>query len=239
MRTDERARDSEKSRAAERAVEFVEDGQTVGLGTGSTATFAIHALGRRVSEGLRIRGVPTSNGIGRLATELGIPIASLNEVERVDITLDGADQIDPMFNMIKGGGGALIREKLVAIASELEVIVVDSGKLVDRLGEGFSLPVEVVPFGWRLVERSLKELGCEPRLRLVGESVFVSDNDNYILDCEFHGIADPAGLERTLKQIHGVVECGLFIGLADKLVIGLSSEVEIRDARLAEASTEP
>jgi ribose 5-phosphate isomerase A len=221
--------DLAKSRAAERAIQFVESGQVVGLGTGSTAALAIQGLGRLVKEGLTITGVPTSTRSERIARELGIPLVTLNDCPRVDITIDGADQIDDRFDMIKGGGGALIREKLVAIASNREIIVVDESKLVSRLGVSVPLPVEVLQFAWRLSSRLLAELGCVPKLREAAGLPFESDNGNYILDCDFGAIADPRSLERSIRQVPGVVESGLFVGLAHTVVIGSESGVEVRN----------
>jgi ribose 5-phosphate isomerase A len=222
-------RGAHKAVAARRAVEFIRDGQVVGLGTGSTAAFAIKELGLLVNKGLRIRGVPTSKASTLLAEQCGIPLVDLNEVRKVDVTIDGADEIDPLFNMIKGGGGALIREKLVAIVSGLEVIIVDAPKLVAVLGNTVPVPVEVLQFGWCLPESRLRELGCIPRLRQESGHAYESDNGNYILDCQFGPITDPAYLDKAIKQIPGVVESGIFAGLADRLIIGSDEGVEIRD----------
>jgi ribose 5-phosphate isomerase A len=221
--------DLAKSRAAERAIQFVESGQVVGLGTGSTAALAIQGLGRLVKQGLTITGVPTSTRSERIARELGIPLVTLNDCLRLDITIDGADQIDDRFDMIKGGGGALIREKLVAIASDREIIVVDESKLVSRLGVSVPLPVEVLQFAWRLSSRLLAELGCVPKLRESAGLPFESDNGNYILDCDFGAITDPRSLEASIRQVPGVVESGLFVGLAQTVVIGSESGVEVRN----------
>jgi ribose 5-phosphate isomerase A len=222
-------RDELKKRAAERAVGFVEDGQVVGLGTGSTTRYAILALGRLVRDGLKIKGIPTSKDTERLAREIGIPLVDLNDVDKIDITIDGADEVNPAFHMIKGGGGALTREKLVAICSDRRVIVVDEQKLVPVLGRAFRLPVEVLPFAWRLAATRLSALGCVPSLRERDAKLFETDNGNYILDCQFDGIADPASVEKSIKLMPAVVECGLFIGIADTLVIGQSDTVEVRD----------
>lgn len=224
-------RDDAKRRAAERAVEYVEDNQVVGLGTGSTTKFAIEEIGRRVQSGLRITGVPTSKNSEKLAIELGIPLTDLNDVERIDVTIDGADEIDPNFHMIKGGGGALTREKLVALASTRRIIVVDEPKLVNSLGQTRSLPVEVLPFAWRMSARLLTELGSKPVIRRSGETVFVTDNSNYILDCEFGPIADPPSLEKSIKLLPGVVECGLFIAIADRVIIAFDDRVEVRERK--------
>jgi ribose 5-phosphate isomerase A len=229
MSKESSATDLEKAAAARRAAEMVRDGQLVGLGTGSTATIAIRELGRRVKEGLKIEGVATSTAIEALAASLSIPLVNFNEISKLDITIDGADEIDSKFNMIKGGGGALIREKLVAIASEKEIIIVDSSKRVARLGDARVLPVEVLRFGWSLAERALTKLGCTCVLRRAGDQVFLSDNGNYILDCNFGGIDDPAGLEKTIKLIPAVVESGLFINLASTLIVGSGQSVQVID----------
>src|SRR5215471_5215701 len=221
--------DDLKRRAAERALEFVHDGNVVGLGTGSTAKFAIEGLGKRVKEGLSITGVATSIATERLAREVGIQVISLNEAGTIDVTLDGADEVDPRFNMIKGGGGALTREKLVALASTKRVILIDESKLVSKLGMSRSLPVEVLPFAWSFSARLLSELGCVANLRQQGETPSLTDNGNYILDCEFGPIDEPAVLEHRIKLLPGVIESGLFIGIADMLVIGLDDRTEIRE----------
>lgn len=221
--------DKPKQRAAERALESVRNGQVIGLGTGSTAKFAIEGLGRLVRAGLSIKGVPTSISTERMARELGIPLVDLNEAGVIDVTLDGADEVDPDFNMIKGGGGALTREKVVALASVKRVILVDETKLVPRLGQSRRLPVEVLPFAWTLSARLLNELGCVPSLREQGGKPFVTDNGGHILDCDFGPIVDPAALQKRIKLLPGVIECGLFIGIADTLVIGFDDRVEIRE----------
>jgi ribose 5-phosphate isomerase A len=220
--------DEAKRRAAEHAIELVNDGQVVGLGTGSTAKFAIEGIGRRVSEGLSIKGVPTSMATERMARDVGIQLVDLNEVHFVDITLDGADEVDDGFNMIKGGGGALTREKLVALASKRRVILIDESKLVSRLGQSRSLPVEVLPFAWALSAQRLSEVGCVARLREPDGEPFLTDNGNYILDCAFGSIEDPPALESRIKLLPGVIESGLFIGIADTLVIGFDDRVEVR-----------
>lgn len=220
--------DEAKKRAAEHAIGMVSDGQVIGLGTGSTAKFAIEGLGRRIREGLSIRGVPTSIGTEVLAREAGIPLVELNEAPVVDITIDGADEVDPDFNMIKGGGGALTREKLVALASRRRIILVDKSKLVASLGQARSLPVEVLPFAWALSARRLSQLGCTASLRDQAGLPFVTDNGNYILDCNFGAMADPATLESRIKLLPGVIESGLFIGIADTLVIGFDDHVEVK-----------
>ncbi|MEW6323842.1 MAG: ribose-5-phosphate isomerase RpiA [Nitrospirota bacterium] len=214
--------DPAKAAAGRRAAEFVADGMIVGLGTGSTADYAIRRLAERVNmEGLRMRGIATSLRTELLAKELLIPVIDVNGVHRIDLTIDGADEIDRSFNMIKGGGGALLREKVVARASRLEIIVIDQAKLVDRLGARWPVPTEVVPFGWTQAARALRELGCEPKLRgSSGHQPFQTDNGNYVLDLHFSRIDDPAGLERRINSVPGVVDCGLFIDLAHRLIVG-------------------
>jgi ribose 5-phosphate isomerase A len=221
--------DEAKKRAAERAVEMVADGQVVGLGTGSTSRFAIEALGRRVGEGLRIQGVATSEATAEMARGLGIPVVALNDVAAIDVTIDGADEVDGAFDMIKGGGGALTREKLVALASRRRVYIVDETKLVERLGERWPVPVEVLPFSWQHAAARIARMGCEPQLRAKGQQPLETDNGNYILDCRFKEIDEPAQVEQRLKLTPGVVECGLFVGVADVLVIGWPDRVEVRE----------
>jgi len=223
--------DQPKQQAAKRALDLIRDGQVIGLGTGSTAKFAIEGLGRLVREGLSVQGVPTSVATERLARELAIPLVNLNEAGVIDVTLDGADEVDPDFNMIKGGGGALTREKLVALASVKRVILVDESKLVSRLGLSRLLPIEVLPFAWTLAARLLTGLGCVASLREHDGVPFVTDNGNHILDCAFGPIEDAATLEKRIKLLPGVIECGLFIRIADTLVIGFDGRVEVRERR--------
>ena len=201
---------------------YVNNDMIVGLGTGSTAYFAIVRLAERIRrEGLKIRCIATSERSATLARELGISLTSFAEVLHVDVTIDGADEVDPAFNLIKGGGGALLREKFVASASETELIIVDEGKLKRRLG-AFPLPVEVVPFGWQLTRQRLQALGCDARFRSSDSRAFVTDNGNYILDCSFGVLDDPPALEREIVGICGVVECGIFTGLATRIIVGNS-----------------
>jgi len=211
-----------KQVAGYKAAELVADGMTVGLGTGSTVFYTLEALAKRVHQGLEIRGVPTSIDTETKAREFGIPLTTLEEVHSIDLTIDGADEIDGDFNMTKGGGGALLREKVVAYISKREAIVVGRNKLVERLGTTFLLPVEVVPFARPVVVRAIKELGAEPVLRLAEPGQhYMTDNGNEILDCKFpDGIANAAELERQLAMIPGVVESGLFVGLAQTAIIG-------------------
>jgi ribose 5-phosphate isomerase A len=211
--------------------ELVADGDIVGLGTGSTARFAIERLSERVREGLHILGIPTSNESEELARAGAIPLTALEEHPDIDITIDGADEVDPNFDLVKGLGGALLREKIVAHATRQEVIVVDSSKLVDRLGTRSPLPVEVARYGHPAVARRLAALGCEPVLRLrkaPGSGPFVTDNGNLIYDCRFPGIDDARALEARIDSIPGVVECGLFVGLAHVVITASENGVEVR-----------
>ncbi|MBK7642627.1 MAG: ribose-5-phosphate isomerase RpiA [Planctomycetes bacterium] len=195
---------------------------TLGLGTGSTVHFSLLRLAERIrSEGLRVRGVPTSLDTERKAREWGIPLVDLGAVESLDLGIDGADEIDPSFRMVKGGGGALLREKVVATLARRMVIVVGEGKVVPKLGTSFALPVEVVPFAVPSVARAIARLCCTPKERRHAGQSYRTDNGNAVLDCSFaSGIEDPEGLERTLRTIPGIVESGLFLGLAHVLVVG-------------------
>ena len=217
-----------KKAAAERAVEFVQNGMVVGLGTGSTAYFAIEALGRRVAEGLEIAGVATSSGTEQLAERFGVPLVPLDDVTLIDVTIDGADEVDQNFNLIKGMGGALLREKVVAYASLEEIIIVDDSKVVEVLGTRSPLPVEVAPFGHKLTKSALEGLGCQARLK-GGAKPFMTDNGNLIYECKFERIEDPEFLEIEIHLIPGVIESGLFIGLATKVVIGQESGTQLRE----------
>jgi ribose 5-phosphate isomerase A len=219
--------DEAKKHAAERAVEFLQAGQVVGLGTGSTAKFAIEEIALLVREGLKISAVATSVATARMAQELEIPLADLNDVPGIDISIDGADEVDNSLNMIKGGGGALTREKLVALASVKRIFIVDEHKRVSTLGEGWPVPVEVLPFAWTRSAIMLNALGCAANLRLDQGMPFVTDNGNYILDCKFAAINNPSELEKSIKLIPGVIESGLFVGIADVLIVGYADHTEI------------
>lgn len=210
-----------KRAAAEAACAHVPDGATVGLGTGSTADFAVRHLGERVRQGLRVRGVPTSLRTQKLAREVGIPLVDLDDVEEIDVTIDGADEVDPRLDLIKGLGGALLREKIVASLTKRQVIVADASKLVGKLGTRSPLPVEVLPFGAKVVERRLVRLGMRPELRVRDGQPVVTDNGNLVLDVRFaDGIGRPKELERELNNIPGVVENGLFLDMTWRVVVG-------------------
>ncbi|HXK97195.1 MAG TPA: ribose-5-phosphate isomerase RpiA [Limnochordia bacterium] len=205
--------------AAEKAVEYVADGMTVGLGTGSTTAYAIHKLGEMVKQGLKIKAVATSTRSETLAKELGIQLVAFADIDQIDLTIDGADEVDPEWNLIKGGGGALLREKIVAAASRRLIIIVDESKVVQRLGL-FPLPVEVVPFGWELTMRKLANLGYNPRLRTENGKPYVTDNGNYILDCRIGLIDRPGQIHDRINSMVGVVDNGLFIGYASLVIVG-------------------
>lgn len=215
-----------KKMAAEAAVSRVRDGMVLGLGTGSTTRFAIERLGAMVAEGLDVAGVPTSEATAEQAKSFGITLTTLEDHPELDLTIDGADEVDPVLNLIKGMGGALFREKLVALASREIVVIVDESKLVETLGQRTPVPVEVLPFGWRQTSLRLADLGCEPSLREAQGRRYLTDNSNYILDCSFPPIDEPHGLERRIKQIPGVLENGLFVGIADLVLVGQAGGVK-------------
>lgn len=223
--------DLQKKTAADRAVDLVRDGQVVGLGTGSTVKYLLEGLARRVGEGLRIRGVPTSRETAELAAKLGLSLCGEEEEWQIDLAIDGADQVDQRYNAIKGGGGALLREKIVARAARQFIVIIDAGKRVERLGSTFPLPVEVVPFGWRTTCRHIQALGLTPTLRVRDGSAFVTDNGNYIVDVATPGISAPEELDAQLNRIPGVVENGLFTGLISTLIVGGEEGVELYQVR--------
>jgi ribose 5-phosphate isomerase A len=222
-----------KQRAAEAAMEFVHSGMVIGLGTGSTADFFLRALAAALKDGRiqNIRGVPTSRQSERRALELGIPLATLAEAPHPDVTIDGADEVAPNLDLIKGLGGALLREKIVAQNSTRLVIIADSGKVVPRLGTKALLPVEVAQFGYEIHKEYFRSLGAAPTLRRDNDGKpFVTDNGNYIYDCKFaSGIADAAALELALRRRAGIVETGLFLGIAKVALIADEANVERRD----------
>ncbi len=228
------ANEQEKEAAARASLRFVRDGDTVGLGTGSTAAYAVRFLGERVRAGLKIRGIPTSGQTKELAAGLGIPLTTLDEFQQIDVTIDGADEIDSELRLIKGGGGALLREKIVASASRQLVIIADSTKQVPVLGK-FPLPVEVIPFAQALIEKKIATLGASVKVRQRADgNAFVTDGGHHILDCSFGRISDPAALASQLESMPGVVEHGLFIGMADVVLIGKGADVtQLRRAQRA------
>lgn len=220
--------DDSKRAAAEHAVDEVEDGMVVGLGSGTTAAFAIEAIAARIANGLRISGIPTSESTAALARRLGVPLTDFAEHRHVDLTIDGADQVERgTLNLVKGHGGSLLREKIVASVSRRMIVVVDESKLVERLGGKTPLSVEIVSFGWQTVIRRLVALGCAPQLRLAGGKPFITDGGNFIADCRIADMPDPVALEARLSAIVGVVATGLFISMASSVVVGLVVGVEI------------
>jgi ribose 5-phosphate isomerase A len=223
------ANENEKELAARASVNYVKDGNVVGLGTGSTAVFVVQALAEKVRQGMKIRGIPTSVSTEKLATSLGITMITLADVQEIDVTIDGADEFDPGLQLTKGGGGALLREKIVASASKQMVVIADSSKQVAVLGK-FPLPVEVIKFARPLVAKKIAAMGAKVTLRTTksGEP-FITDEGNHILDCNFGQIPDPPALARKISDTPGVVEHGLFINLASVVLMGKGAEVvEIR-----------
>jgi ribose 5-phosphate isomerase A len=217
--------DEEKEAAAQASLRFVQDGQIVGLGTGTTAAHFIKLLAERVKTGLKIRGIPTSERSGKLAMSLGIPLTTLDEFQEIAVTVDGADEVDPQLRLIKGGGGALLREKIIASATRQLVIVADASKQVSRLGK-FPLPVEVIKFAQELVVKKITALGAQVNLRLGTDGKpFITDENNHILDCHFGEIADVDRLARSLSDMPGVVEHGLFIGMASVVIFAKGKEI--------------
>jgi len=226
------ANDQEKEAAARASLRFVRDGQVVGLGTGSTAAYFIHLLGEAVKNGLRVRGIPTSVRSREQAASLGIPLTTLDECQEIDVTVDGADEVDADLRLIKGGGGALLREKIVASATKQLVIVADATKRVPVLGR-FPLPVEVIKFAQAVVAKKIEALGAKVALRVATDGkAYLTDENNHILDCRFGEIPDADGLARELSDMPGVVEHGLFIGMAGVVLVATGSKiVELRRGR--------
>jgi ribose 5-phosphate isomerase A len=226
-------RDALKRAAAEAAVQLVQDGMVVGLGTGSTAVFAVEAVARRHREGLQFMGIPTSERTAAQAKAANIPLTSFAEHRQIDLTIDGADEVErDTLDLIKGLGGALLHEKIVAAASRRLAIVVDGFKLVDQLGARTPVPVEVVAFGLEATQAALESIGAKARLRMsaTGEP-FVTDSGNRILDCNFGPIVDAGQLEERIRRVVGVVECGLFVGRADVVFVADTAGVQCLSAR--------
>lgn len=220
------ANEQEKELAGRAAAKLVRDGDVVGLGTGSTAYFAVVALGERVKAGLKIVGIPTSDATAALARQLNIPLTTLEQHPQIDITIDGADEVDPHLRLIKGGGGAMLREKIIATASKKMVVIADSSKIVRHLGK-FPLPVEIIDFARPVLEKKIAALGATIKLRTKSDGTpFITDEGHHILDCTFGKISDPGALARTLSEMPGVVEHGLFIGIAKLVLVGRGTKVE-------------
>jgi ribose 5-phosphate isomerase A len=220
--------DSLKRLAARAALEHVRDGNVVGLGTGSTARHLILGLGERVRAGLRITGVPTSRATAELARQSGVPLVDTEDEWKIDVAIDGADQVDPQLNLIKGGGGALLKEKIVAAAARRFIVVVDHTKRVAVLGHPMPLPIEVIPFGWGSTVRRLEALGGRAVLRQEEGHPYRTEAGHYIVDLHLDRIDDPAGLEQCLHGIPGVVETGLFVHRTDLLIVGTPNGVEVK-----------
>lgn len=218
--------DDLKKRVAYEAINYIKDGMVVGLGTGSTMYYAIQSLGERIQEGLNIKGIPTSEKTVEWARSNNIPLIDFSEVNHLDLVIDGADEVDENFQLIKGGGGALLREKIVANATDQFIVIIDESKYVQTLGK-FKLPVEVVPFGWEVTAREIEALGCNATLRNDHNGIFLTDNDHYILDCDFKVINNPEKLNQDLISIVGVVETGLFINMARKVLISYSDSEKV------------
>jgi len=216
-----------KEMAAREAVKYVDDDMVVGLGSGTTATIAIRLLGEKVKEGLSIIGIPTSKESERVAEEAGITIGELRARPPVDLTIDGADEVDPNLNLIKGLGGALVREKIVASHTNLEIIVIDDGKMVERLGQKTPVPVEILKFAHDATINKLEKLGCACKIRIRNDQPFITDNGNFIVDCRFSVIDDPQKLEATINNIPGVLDNGLFLGMADKVIVATNEGIKI------------
>ncbi|MGD6768602.1 ribose-5-phosphate isomerase RpiA [Mammaliicoccus lentus] len=223
--------DELKESVAIEAIQYIEDDMKVGLGTGSTMYYAVKHLGERVKEGLNIVCVPTSEKTAEWAEKFEIPLSDFSEIRSLDIAIDGADEVDENLQLIKGGGGALLREKIVADAAKKFIVIVDESKVVKTLGK-FKLPIEVIPFGWKITAQSIESLGCKAILRKKEEEIFVTDNQNYILDCDFSEIHHPEQLNNTLKSIVGVVETGLFINMTKKVLVSRSATNEINEINI-------
>jgi ribose 5-phosphate isomerase A len=221
---------SEKQASAEKAIEFVSNDMIIGLGSGSTTAFFTKKLGEQVKLGLKVKGVSTSNATTNLALSLNIPLLSIDEVSEIDLTVDGADEVDSEFNGIKGGGGALLFEKIVASISKKIIWVVDSSKLVKKLGK-FPLPVEIVSFGYTHTLKKLKDAGFNPSLRMKEGEISLSDGNNIIADLNLKSIANPIEFEKKIKAFQGVIETGLFINTPNKVIVGEGSNVKILENR--------
>ncbi len=215
---------AEKSLAAKEAVKLVENNQIIGLGTGSTAYFAVIEIGKLVAEGLKIKAVPTSNATAELAESLNIPLMTIDEVDSIDVTIDGADEFDADLNLIKGGGGALFREKMVARLTKKEIIIADSSKKVDTLG-AFKVPVEVVPMALIFAQKQIEKIGGAAKIRVKNDEIFTTDAGNRILDADFGEITDANALSAKLNAVEGVVCHGLFIGLAQTVIMAKDGEI--------------
>ncbi len=217
---------TEKKNAAIKAAEYIEDNMTVGLGTGSTAYYVIERVGELVKHGLNIKAVATSLSTSNIASGFNIPLVSIDEVERIDFAIDGVDEIDDGFNAIKGGGGALFREKMVATLADRVIWIMDSSKVVDAIGT-FPLPVEILTYGYNHILRKLELLSLSPVLRLKSDGPFLTDNHNYIVDLHIGKGFDIKYVSEQLKAIPGVLETGLFLNMCDRIIVGIKDEVKV------------
>lgn len=222
----------EKELAAKEAVKLLFNGQTVGLGSGSTASYAIREIGNLVKNGLKIKAIPTSSRTRELAASLAIPLVDINKVNAIDITIDGADEFDPSLNLIKGGGGALLREKIVASMTNDLIIIVDSTKKVDFLGD-FKLPIEVIPFALNFVLNRISKLNGVGVIRMAGTTEYLTDQGNFIIDGDFGLITDPVSLATELNEIEGLVGHGLFLKMAKKVIVGVGSTTKTYSMKLS------
>lgn len=216
----------EKKIVGEKAVEFIEDGMIIGLGSGTTVYWMMKKLGELIKEGYNVKGIPSSKKTEKLAVEFKIPLIKPAEVEEIDLVIDGANRVDEHLNLIKGGGGSLVREKILAQSAKKNIIIISHDKYGRQL-DNFPLPIEVVPFGWELTAKHIEKLGGKVTLRKRDHEIFVSDNGNYILDCEFGVISDPEKLHDELKLLPGVIETGLFIRMTDLVIIGKNDMIEM------------
>lgn len=220
----------EKKNAGEKAVEFIKDNMTIGLGSGTTVYWFMKELGERIDQGLNITAIPTSKRTEYWAKKFGIPLVEAADTDHIDLTIDGANEIDRNLNLIKGGGGSLVREKIIGNYSKEYIIIVNHEKKCEQLGN-YPVPIEVIPFGWRITSRYIERLGCEAEIRKSMNSIFISDNGNYILDCKFGNISNPVSLHSELKMTPGVIETGLFIDMTDKVILGQEKGVVIIDKK--------
>ncbi len=219
-----------KKQAALKALDYVKDGQILGLGTGSTVAYFIEGLGKKIEdESIRIIGVATSYQSQNLAKKYNIPLKNLEDVPYIDLDVDGADEVDSELNVIKGGGAALLKEKIVASASKEVIIIVDGTKMSNKLGEKFALPIEVIPFAYKLIMEKIKTLGAKVKLREAEkkDGPIVTDNGNFILDAKFESIRDPKNLEKELNLVPGILECGIFYNLVDKVIVAKKEGTEV------------
>lgn len=219
-----------KRTAGEKAVEWIREEMTIGLGTGSTVYYTVLKLGELVKEGLKIRVIPTSSHTEKLARQLGIPLTTFSEINHLDLTIDGADAVTPQLDLVKGGGGALFREKLVATASKMFIVVVDDSKTVDNFN-GLSIPIEVLPFGWEVTRCRIERLGGSTTIRRQDDEIYVTDNMNFILDTVFDDVPHPQQLHSELKLMTGIVETGLFPQMADAVVVSSDEKTVIHQRR--------